>query len=85
MVGQPRKQRSPAGRSKMPGALAADLRVAGGVSKLASSLAKQRQAAVVAAGAGCGAKGKGKLQIVYCPIYCRTGKCERRGKGCPFR
>ncbi|KAI7842802.1 hypothetical protein COHA_003548 [Chlorella ohadii] len=23
--------------------------------------------------------------IVYCPIYCRTGKCERRGKGCPYK
>lgn len=42
-----------------------------------SSVAKTRRQQAAA--------GIGKLKIVYCPVYCRTGKCERRGKGCPFK
>jgi hypothetical protein len=24
-------------------------------------------------------------RLVYCPVYCHTGRCPRRGRGCPLR
>jgi hypothetical protein len=24
-------------------------------------------------------------RLLYCPVYCHTGKCPRRGRGCPLR
>ena len=24
-------------------------------------------------------------RLVYCPVYCHTGKCPRRSRGCPYR
>lgn len=81
-----RKRRSSMGKaSAAPAAGSAPvvLKPRGGVAKIKSSTAaptaaKQRQQRQ-RSGSGAGAK------IVYCPLYCRTGKCDRRGKGCPYK
>lgn len=83
-----RKLRAPSSRATS--AAAAALKARGGVVKataLAGSAVKKqawRRQAAVAAADSRGGSGRGAA-IVYCPLYCRTGKCERRGKGCPYK
>lgn len=66
-----------------PAAAPVALKARGGVAKIASSSAaaghkrRQRQHAAYSAGSS--------TKIVYCPLYCRSGKCERRRKGCPYK
>ncbi len=83
-----RRRRSSAGKASVAsaaGAASATLKPRGGVAKSKSSTvpgAKQlppRQQRQQTGVSGAGAR------IVYCPVYCRTGKCERRGKGCPLK
>ncbi len=77
----------------------AALKPRGGVSKVVGTRQQQEQRAAAAMGAAgkvVGIRGSNRSSgskrksgsgavIVYCPIYCRTGKCERRGKGCPYK
>ncbi len=75
-----RRQRSPGARAA---GVAAALKPRGGIIKVPGSAMKKQQRGR-AAGAFEGGKAH-SAGVVYCPLYCRTGKCERRGKGCPFK
>ncbi|GAB4814899.1 hypothetical protein N2152v2_001945 [Parachlorella kessleri] len=44
-----------------------------------------RGKAAAASKAGGSDNGSAAGKIVFCPAYCRTGKCSRRGKGCPYK
>lgn len=83
-----RRRRSSAGKASVAsaaGAASATLKPRGGVAKSKSSTVpgakqlppRQQRQQIGVSGAGA--------RIVYCPVYCRTGKCERRGKGCPYK
>ena len=77
------KKRSPAAKA------AAALKPSGGVGKplgSSSTVAKQQQRRRrQQQGQGEKPAGRGGALIVFCPLYCRTGKCERRNKGCPYK
>ena len=84
-LGWNRLQRRSLSAEKLP-ALRSTLAAKAGVRKQLQPAAKPApRPKAAAAPPRRGKDGRGVGGITYCPLYCRTGTCDRRGKGCPYR
>ena len=72
---------------------ACSLKKKAGRPQLAAAAAAAAAVRTPARAGGAAASTRGRVlrrtpsggRVVYCPVYCRTGKCSRRGRGCPYR